>query len=382
MAVKSYEVELMKLGEYRAHKALILYIPPILLLFGTFGNTISFIILTRQPMRKYSTYIYLAVLSVADTCVLYIGLLRLWLGEIMGSDLRDNQDWSCKVIHMLGYTASDYSVWLIIAVTVERYIVTCHPLKAPTLCKTRRAALVVTTILAVLLLVNLHFLWTVQVVYQKHGKLYITQCAASDGFRVLVEDIWPWLDSFIYSFIPFIVIVILNSLIVSQVIRARRIRNELINLPECLPTLPDQRRRSGNQNDSNRLTIMLLTISFTFLITTLPMNISLIVMSFTTSPNDDLHYMGQLRLFQTITELLMYLNHSCNFYLYCATGRKFRHQLMMLLCRRLSSDQQPITTETYVYAHSFSNTNGIAVRLHEPDMPTMNNDQRNQTTQL
>ena len=62
--VRSYEVQLMKYGEYRLHKILIFYLPPVLLLLGTLGNTLSFIILTRKAMRKYSTYIYLPYLQL------------------------------------------------------------------------------------------------------------------------------------------------------------------------------------------------------------------------------------------------------------------------------------------------------------------------------
>ena len=49
------------------------------------------------------------------------GLFRLWIGELTGTDIRDLSDVSCKLINILGYSASDLSVWLIIAVTFERY---------------------------------------------------------------------------------------------------------------------------------------------------------------------------------------------------------------------------------------------------------------------
>ncbi len=48
------------------------------------------------------------------------GLFRLWVGELTGTDVRDLSDASCKLINMLGYSASDLSAWLIIAVTFER----------------------------------------------------------------------------------------------------------------------------------------------------------------------------------------------------------------------------------------------------------------------
>jgi hypothetical protein len=65
-----------------------------------------------------------------DSLVLYLGLFRKWVGELTGFDPQDHSEWLCKSIVMLGYSCSDVSVWIIVAVTVERYIVVCHPLKA------------------------------------------------------------------------------------------------------------------------------------------------------------------------------------------------------------------------------------------------------------
>ena len=81
-------------------------------------------------MARQSTHNFLAALAVMDSLVLYIGLCRKWLGEMTGFDPQAGAEWLCKVIVMLGYTCSDVSVWIIVAVTVERYIVVCHPLKA------------------------------------------------------------------------------------------------------------------------------------------------------------------------------------------------------------------------------------------------------------
>ncbi|RUS72857.1 hypothetical protein EGW08_019380 [Elysia chlorotica] len=41
--------------------------------------------------------------------------------------------------------------------------------------------------------------------------------------------------------------------------------------------------------------------------------------------------LAQFTLARTVTELLMYANHSINFFLYCATGQKFRQQVLTVL---------------------------------------------------
>ena len=114
-------------------------------------------------MRRVSTYAYFTVLSVADTFVLLVGLLRIWLDQLTGSDIFDHSSWTCKFKHVIGYTASDYSVWLIIAVTVERYIAVCRPLHAPSICNRRRAFTAILLLLSFLVLLNCHFFWTTDI---------------------------------------------------------------------------------------------------------------------------------------------------------------------------------------------------------------------------
>ncbi|ESO04496.1 hypothetical protein HELRODRAFT_184234 [Helobdella robusta] len=118
------------------------------------------------------------------------------------------------------------------------------------------------------------------------------------------------------------------------------------------------------QNETNRmLSIMLLTISFAFILMTLPRNIYFLFVYWSnyskhsellSSPgsadedalgknissseggagiyNDDQsHTHANLLLASTLTEMLMFLNHSSNFFLYCATGQKFRMELKKML---------------------------------------------------
>ncbi|XP_013403369.1 FMRFamide receptor-like [Lingula anatina] len=309
----------------KIQKSLLLYIPIILVVIGTFGNIFSFIVLRQKAMMTLSTYFYLAALSLADTVVLYFGLFRLWIWQLTGMDVQHYADWSCKLVAVIGYSASDFSVWLIIAVTVERYIVVCHPLKASELCNIPRAKIVMGALFMLLLTINLHFFWTVELSTSESD---IPKCDGGPQYKHLITEIWPWVDAVIYSFLPFGTILIMNCIIIRQVIHARRSREELQN------TSLKERRRT-TQESSIKLTIMLLTVSFTFVLTTLPINVFMIAKAFFQSYSEqDIDEKGRREVIHTSAKLLMYLNHSINFFLYCATGQKFRHQVKRILCRR------------------------------------------------
>ena len=361
MYIRSYEREMMQYVEYRILKYLLLYVPPILLLLGTIGNILSFVILMRRSMRKLSTYIYLAVLSITDTLVLYIGLLRLWIGELSGFELKNQTDWICKLISVAGYTVSDYSVWLIIAVTVERYVAVCYPLQATSMCNLKRAMCVIFCLLLAMFLVNFHFFWTVQIrEYNILGEVFY-KCEGAPRYSYLVSEVWPWVDAILYSFLPFFIITVLNIFIIRQVINARKSRHEMQSI------VNDHPRRES----SIKLTIMLLTISFAFLLTTLPMNIYLIGAAFIQT-SDDLRFISRVQLVRTITELLMYVNHSMNFYLYCATGQKFRHNLLLVLCHRFGyfENRSSALMMDRSQSQSQNNVNHITRRTEDSELLT------------
>jgi len=71
-------------------------------------------------------------------------------------------------------------VWLIVAVTCERYLVVCHPFRASTFCGTPVARRLVVGLLLAFVGFNSHFFWTVGVVrYCLHGRPH-DQCSAAD----------------------------------------------------------------------------------------------------------------------------------------------------------------------------------------------------------
>ena len=129
------------------------------------------------------------------------------------------------------------------------------------------------------------------------------------------------------------VICILNSLIIHKVILARRNRQLLAGNSTSSPgTASRSRTRQGGGESSAKVTVMLLSISFTFLITTLPMNVTIITTAFSGSYAPTLALGTKFKLARTISELLMYTNHSINFFLYLLTGQKFRQQLVAMVC--------------------------------------------------
>lgn len=340
--------------ELRVRKQLLLFVPPFIFIIGVIGNTMSFVILTQRAMRIVSTYAYLTVLTFADTMVLFVGLLRLWITELTGSDFRVWNQSTCKLVNVLGSTISDFSGWLIIAVTAERFLAVCYPLRAPMVCSRRRAYAIVLALLAFHFLVNMHLFWTTHLTYTINcGGIITVRCDPAEAYSYLVREVWPWVDAFMYSFIPFVVILVLNALIIRRVLISRRQRDSHL----CRGSASSAKESSG------RMSVMLLTVSFAFLVTTLPLNITLIV---TNAVEFSTNGKNKMKLGRAVTELLMYVNHSMNFFLYCATGQKFRQELCAIVCagrwRRAQRTMMSHHTETAMIKLSVMNSNTLGRR--------------------
>lgn len=299
-----------------------LYISPLLLVLGTIGNILAFVVLVKNS-HKVSTYHYLYVLAVMDILLLMTNLLQVWIKQLTGILIQDEADWLCKLFVFVGFFSSDASVWLIIAVTVERWIAVQMPLKTSMICTPRRTKLSVILVLAVIASLNSHFLWSVGIqATNGTGTSIKYECAPSPAYATLINTVWPWVDAIIYSFLPFVIISAVNFMIINTVCKARRRREKLL--------LSSKQKKIETRRANSKLTLMLLSLSFSFLFLTLPMNIMMIAVVFWNKENHSPEENWTFSLIRTITELLMYTNHTVNFMLYFVTGQRFRQQFVKI----------------------------------------------------
>ncbi|XP_062582215.1 neuropeptides capa receptor-like [Saccostrea cucullata] len=276
--------------------------------------------------RRVSTYMYLLVLCILDLCVLHLGLLVNWLREILEIDLHSQSNFSCKTLTFLGYVCSDSSVWLVVAVTFERFMTMCHPLKATSLCRIRQALLVIIFILVFIFLINLHIFWTIGLIPDGNNS---TVC----GQQKDITLIWPCVDLMVYFVIPFLSTGIFNYKIIRKIRGMKRNSQRNISLATVKAFL------TKKTNVRRKLTVMMVILSLTFVITTFPMVCMLCVTAVLNTLSHPLDINRQLfnKMF-SFAELLMFTNHAINFYLYVASSRKFRKALRQVLCECKVSD--------------------------------------------
>ena len=138
-------------------------------------------------------------------------------------------------------------------------------------------------------------------------------------------SVWLWIDAVMYSFAPVSIIFISN---IAIIVKMYSRKHELQNGKQMKSTLAA---------NANRMTRMLLVVSTTFLVTTCPSVISALIFPLLKDQNSK-----DIYLFNAFTVFLMFSNHAFNFFLYCATGQKFREELSKL-CRCRKNAVKPIS---------------------------------------
>ena len=322
--------------EFTSEETIMVYGAPIVLFIGTIGNILSIITLYNF-LREKTVYKYLFALAIFDLLVLYIGLFEKWLNVVCGCSIKRSEI-GCRLFTFCCYVASFTSVWLIVAVTFERYLAICQELKAGLRNgkSSKRTVVILISIVLLAIAFSLHLFWTLG-----FNKELDPDCRPTSRYFTFLALIWPWIDITLYFFIPCILIVTFNGLILHN-LRSREGLITHIGDSECslTDTCMLQRnypRKSSNQSvsqshvrrNTNVLTLMLILISVSFLLTTSPFVCMIILLNtwsgLLTQDNKDIVF-----ALLSITELLMYFNHSLPFYLYCICGEKFRKKLRFI----------------------------------------------------
>ena len=276
------------------------------------------------------------------------------------------------------------SVWIIVLLTVERYISVRFPLKAKELCTRRLARRTIVVVVVWALAINIPRFLCSTVVQSGdevdlvngtrtsengHGTsgqcvrdLAEKQCQARCGHgasgqggykRVSTEFEssvfyrgWTWMIIVVVHMIPCVTLLFLNASLIAIVYRASRRRAELHAAVDRLPsTSQPPSSTSGTPSHSYiyhsaeqiRMTVTCISIICLFLICIVPS-------AFSNRPiAKALFGRGQtmnefireplFRLLRVATNLLVYCNLSLNFVLYCVFNQKFLRVLKMTLQR-------------------------------------------------
>jgi hypothetical protein len=277
----------------------------------------------------------------------------------------------------------------------DKFLAVCLPLRVSDLLSRKKAyAVVIAVIICSMLVASVHASRTVL-----KNNAYCWLETSKDEKLVFI------LDAFFCCFIPFIVISILNAAIFFALLRARREASALheTTTTTVLHPSPANKFRASVQNRARvqsqnlQITIMLITISITFFVLTLPNAIYYLLIFLRVFIESWKAVECDANLYRNLdtyvrTSAVMYLisnitsdlMHVVNFFLYFISGARFRTEFRRLifnqLCRWCSKKQGK---DLKPNQRSFIRTNGIATVRTLTAMPVSKDEikhQRSYTT--
>lgn len=277
---------------------------PLSMLFNGFS-----ILIFMQPRRRRQSASFLMTgIAVADI----LALAQDW--NLMIFDFTDfsidSYGQFCEFIMYITYVCRSLSSWYILLFTVERFISVKFPLKKSAIVTRKRVllALAITTVLVSV--AESYYL----VFFKYHG----IGCGVSKKYTGIFKKIKFVFREILGFIVPSLLTAALNGIIINT-LRTWAKQQSSLKGPES----------KGKEKDNSALTFMLIAVSTFSIVVYCPRSISQMYF--------DAH--GSLTYKENIVdkflECFAILNHSCNFFLYCLSGKTFREDFLWIIsCRR------------------------------------------------
>ncbi|WAR27487.1 hypothetical protein MAR_013191 [Mya arenaria] len=284
---ENYEGDEINPSLFLFAKYITIYLQPVICTAGLLGNFISFCVFLSKGMRKISSNLYLA-------------------GNFL-------------------------SVWLIVCITVENYIVTFHLSKAVIYCTVFRAKLVIGLLITYSVILYCGQFWTTSAIEVSEN---YTMCTEVNKYAQLNR---------IYSFWDTITTMVLPITITSVLIVAILSKNLCVSKTIDGRDSSIYRRLSKKQKCLVRITRVLLAISLTFVILSGPTHANKLRHLILTELNGAQRpYTLSDRILQQIFQIIYYLSSCLNIVYYLTWSHNFRKEIRRLLCLKPENSNREI----------------------------------------
>lgn len=298
------------------------YVSTLICVTGIVGNVVSFIVWNLKNSQK-PTYFILSFLAVADTlCLLMFQIYVVCFFMVMSPNDEKTYTEAGMYIVMISFhlfiAFHMLSTWLTITMMIFRYIKIVKPTLAMKVCTIRRAKLstmIVTFSVLLASSANYPFYQVQEILNNStNTTIYFLVPTAFTKSHPEYPTLLLWIYGVVVKIIPILTIVILCTLIICYIQKAkRRVQDITLN--------------NGTGDSYNQTTQMLTVIAFIYVVTELPIGI----MSFISGFHGDDGHLFYFLLFSGVGDLLdlcTLINSSVNVFVYLYLSRNFRAILL------------------------------------------------------
>lgn len=288
---------------------------PTMLVLGIGGNILTIVVMMSPKFRQLTSRIYLIFLALSDvTLLLTQPFNKMFVIEMIGSDVRALSDVGCKIFFWFFRTGKMTSSWFVVCLCVERFIAVWFPLKAKIISTQKSAALQIFTVY--LVIGSFNGAWTKNSRIPADGKCYPDYFDKTNKYDAEEYKAMLTAGSSLYSLVPLCILATITPLIVFKLARHREQRKRLATSTK------------SDSSQATKTTAMLIGIVVAYFTLVLPItllhNIAfyLGMKSFGDNPKGFL-------IFRDVAQILEQINYGINFYLYVLTSTQFREQLKL-----------------------------------------------------
>lgn len=362
-----------------------------IIFIGLIGNSLAVFVFVQKKFRLHSSSIYLLSLCFSDGLFLLMHFfedtLRTYIDVYLNDQTRsvgveclghrkiyltnktvndsllriinitDRFEISCRLVNYLRYFLRFISAYIIVAFSIQRAIAIYLPFYESKFESNKNAWFIVSMIVLIGLIINIWVPFLFTPIVDSYDSS-VTYCDIKKEFSKAYFYLTVFYV-FLTMLLPIVVIFVCNTIIMMYVLQARKKREGLTNSnftksKKCKTKFQNQHliaRVGSNKKfnlsliksqslkclisikESNRITRMLILMSFSFAFLNLPYFISWSLFFYQMAIRQNYDFIVKYQLFSAIniSEIFYVLNYGVHFFIYCASGKKFRNQLKSAL---------------------------------------------------
>lgn len=309
------------------HKIAYTYVLPSIIGIGILGNLLNLLVLSK-PFLKGATKVYLTALAVADLGVMISAVsMSLRLNRVHGNSYPEAFFYAHIEIFVVSMFMAS-SVFIIICLTVERYLAVCIPHKYRKIHKKGNAKVVVFGSYALSVIINSPLVLIknacvirkpeqLRLIWDYHENLQVTRTAYWKIYLIFSESAT--------RIVPALILATLNVLIIKEFRKRAAMKKKLLldinavtvkNQTDSLQNVIKLKHQKAQ--DEKRIIVLLHAIVCLFFIAMIPS----VLLSLLYSENKEFHFSFQV--FRAASNNLEVANFALNFYVYCVCSKEFR----------------------------------------------------------
>ncbi|ELU00313.1 hypothetical protein CAPTEDRAFT_217696 [Capitella teleta] len=296
----------------------------LLCLFGIVGNALTILVVQREK-KTTSNAVMLQALALVDSCFLMYVVVYVVLRSIPSytgyfNEIKDAESYIIAFVLPFGWTSQTATIWMVMVMAVDRYLIVGHPLKASLWCTASNAKKASAAVVIASILFN-------AVRWPRY--YFVSQQTANSTFvSHLSADIKGWHEDLYRSIyhlgltivlvfiVPLGVIIIVNIWLITAIKKAMEHR---ISMTQGQPSKKDA---------SLNVTIMMIILISVFVICQMPDFIAGIIAAGNFQIDGVIY-----KYYAGVKEALLAFNSACNFYLYLIFNRNMRNTFIRLFVK-------------------------------------------------